>query len=93
MQHLTTHTPQQQESLPNWSGNHSIKFTGGRFHQNHPKDELDTIFTSSKPPEAETSGKKQFTRKNSCDNSNFKTHLRTFDVKYEQSKIFQIEEL
>jgi hypothetical protein len=93
MQHFSTHAPQQKESVPTWSGNQPAKFTGGRFHQNHPRDELDSILTSNKPPEAESSGKKQFTRKNSCDSGSFKTHLKTFDIKYEKSKIFQIEEL
>lgn len=93
MQNLSTHIPQHKESVPSWPGNQSAKFTGGRFHQNHPKDELDVILTSSKPPEVESSGKKQFTRQNSCDKGNFKTHLKTFDIKYEKSKIFEIEEL
>jgi hypothetical protein len=38
MQNFSTHVPQAKESLADWRGNQPAKFTGGRFHQNHPKD-------------------------------------------------------
>lgn len=59
MQNFSTHVG-LKESNPSWNGDHSQKFLGGKFHQNHPKDELDSALISYKPPEIEHIGKKQF---------------------------------
>ena len=33
-------------SIPEWDGNCSKKFKGGRFHHNHPTDQLDHLLIS-----------------------------------------------
>lgn len=35
-------------SAPEWNGSKPCKFKGGRFHQNHPRDELDHLLMSQK---------------------------------------------
>lgn len=58
-QEFNTHTPSSLSSLE-WKGLHSSKFVGGRFHENHPKDELDSLMMSSKSTERHSQGKKQY---------------------------------
>jgi len=75
--------------LPEWKGDTSAKFTGGKFHENHPKDELDKVLISRNPPLTESKGKKQYGKERDETAENpARFHLRTFDAKYQKSTIF-----
>lgn len=75
--------------MPTWKGDTSAKFAGGKFHQNHPKDELDKVLISCNPPVTESKGKKQYGKERDETSENpTRFHLRTFDSKYQKSSIF-----
>ena len=48
-----------------WKGAHSAKFTGGRFHLNHPQDQLDHFVSNDHAAQLNNSGKKTFPQKHS----------------------------
>lgn len=87
-QNLSTHAPQALSTLE-WTGLHSEKFKGGKFHLNHPKDELDSLLISSKSTENHPQGKKQFHSLAKREESEeFRPSLKTYDTKYKRSTVF-----
>lgn len=84
---LSTHAPDKLSSLQ-WDGLDSSKFRGGRFHENHPRDELDSLLSGSGSKDLLAQGKKTFVTKMSDSADPHKVQLRTFDAKYQKSTIF-----
>ena len=81
-------------SIPDWKGNHPEKFKGGRFHDNHPNDQLDTLMRSAKSTEMQPISKKQFhSQIKGGYQPDYRPHLKTFEHKYKKSTVFDIENI
>jgi ribosomal protein L33 len=93
MENFSTHAP-HKISTAEWQGHEPAKFKGGRFHQNHPNDELDTLLMGANSSELQKQGKKQFySSMKSGKQPDFKPQLKVFDQKYKRSTVFDEEKI
>lgn len=75
-----------------WQGLQSTKFKGGRSHDNHPRDQLDSLLISSKSEQLPVEGKKQFQSEvKDSRPADFRPHMKMFEKKYKKSTVFAEE--
>lgn len=82
--------PNQQSNISkqDWQGLQSSKFKGGRFHNNHPTDELNVALSGNNKNHL-SQGKRQFSNADAKSKGPSPGNIKTFPIKYQKSAIFE----